>query len=265
MRRLLFAVNTVIAILVLAAVGIFYWVFWRALPQTSGTIATYVTQPVEVDRDKLGLPHIKARTLDDAWFVQGYVTAEDRMFQMDGLRRLAGGDLAEIVGPGALESDLASRKLRLRRIAEEIYTQMPPEDKAVMEAYARGINSYIETHRGRYGFEFTVLGYDPRPWSVVDSLLAGLQMFRTLTDDWKNKMVKQQMLAGGEPDKIDVPVSESRGHGVHAGRRCASGVECMGHRRFAHRLTESRCFQMICISISPFPACGIWRKLRRPG
>ena len=101
-----------------------------------------------------------------------------------------------------LESDLDSRKLRMRRIAEEIYTQMPAEDKAVMEAYTRGVNAYLETHHGRYGFEFAVLGYDPRPWSVVDSLLAGLQMFRTLTNDWKNKMVKHQMLAGGEPDKI---------------------------------------------------------------
>ncbi|HYA17987.1 MAG TPA: penicillin acylase family protein [Bryobacteraceae bacterium] len=202
MRRLLVAVNILIAILVVTAAAVFYEVFWRALPETSGTVATFVSQPVEVDRDRLGVPHIKARTLDDAWFVLGYVTAEDRMFQMDGLRRVAGGDLAEIVGPGALESDLESRKLRMRRMAEQSYTQMSPEDKAVMEAYARGVNAYLETHRGRYGFEFAVLGYDPRPWSVVDSLLAGLQMFRTLTNDWKYKMVKHRMLAGGEPDKI---------------------------------------------------------------
>jgi penicillin amidase len=202
MRRILFAVNVLIAIVIVAAAAVFYWVFWRALPQTSGTIETFVSQPVEVNRDKLGVPHIKARTLDDAWFVQGYTTAEDRMFQMDGLRRLAAGDLSEIVGPATFESDLETRRMRTRRVAEEIYARMPQADKAVMQAYARGVNAYIETHHGRYGFEFAVLGYDPRPWSVVDSLLAGLQMFRTLTNDWKNKVVKQQMMHGGEPDKV---------------------------------------------------------------
>jgi penicillin amidase len=201
-RRLLFVVNLLIAIVIVAAAAVFYWVFWRALPQTSGTIETWVSQPVQVDRDQLGVPHIRAKTLDDAWFVQGYTTAEDRMFQMDGLRRLASGELSEIVGPTAFETDLEARRMRMRRTAEMIYVQMPPEDKAVMEAYTRGVNAYLETHHGRYGFEFAVLGYDPRPWTVVDSLLAGLQMFRTLTNDWKNKMVKQQMMQGGEPDKI---------------------------------------------------------------
>src|ERR1019366_2167307 len=95
-----------------------------------------------------------------------------------------------------------SRRLRMRRVAEQIYATMPAADKAVMQAYARGVNAYIETHHGRYGFEFLALSYDPRPWSVVDSLLAGLQMFRTLTNDWRNKLVKQQMLKGGEPDKV---------------------------------------------------------------
>jgi penicillin amidase len=202
-RRVLFAVNILIAIVLITALAAFYWFFYRALPAASGSVETLVSQPVTVDRDGKGVPHIKARTLDDAWFVQGYTTAEDRMFQMDGLRRLASGELAEIVGAGALESDREARRLRMRRMAEQIYTKMPEADRAAMAAYARGVNAYIETHHGRYGFEFALLGYDPRPWSVVDSLLAGLQMFRTLTSDWKNKLVKQQMLRGGDPDKVN--------------------------------------------------------------
>ena len=152
MRRLLLAVNILIAIVVLAAAVAFCWVFYRALPQTSGTIETQVSQPVDVGSDRLGVPHIKARTFDDAWFAQGYVTAEERMFQMDGLRRLAGGELAELVGPAALDSSLYSRRWRRRRVAEQIYTQMPAEDKRSMAAYARGVNAYIESHHGRYGF-----------------------------------------------------------------------------------------------------------------
>lgn len=203
MRRLLFVVNTLIAIALVAAGVVFYLVLYRALPKTSGTIATLVSQPVEVERDSLGVPHIRARTIDDAWFVEGYTTAEDRMFQMDGLRRLAAGDLSEIVGPSALESDREARRLRMRRIAEQIYTEMSEADKSDMAAYARGVNAYIESHRGRYGVEFTLIGYDPRPWSVVDSILCGLQMFRTLTSNWKTEIVKQQMLKDGEPDKVN--------------------------------------------------------------
>ena len=202
MRRLLFVVNVLIAILLVAAGAAFYWVFYRALPQTSGTIETFVTQPVQVDRDTLGVPHIKARTIDDAWFVEGYTAAEDRMFQMDGLRRLAAGELSAIVGPSALEGDRESRRLRMRRVAEQIYANMPERDKSDLEAYARGVNAYIESHRGRYGIEFTLIGYDPKPWSVVDSLLCGLYMFRDLTSDWKPKLIKRQMLRGGEPDKV---------------------------------------------------------------
>jgi len=102
-RRLLLVVNALIAIALVVAAAVFYWVFYRALPQTSGTIRTLVSQPVEVERDKLGVPHIRARSPDDAWFAQGYVTAEDRMWQMDTLRRAAGGDLAEIVGMAGIE------------------------------------------------------------------------------------------------------------------------------------------------------------------
>jgi len=202
-RRVLFAVNALIALALLAAAALFYWVLYRALPETSGTVKTLVSQDVEVSRDSLGTPHISAKSLADALFTEGYVAAGDRLWQMDTLRRLAGGELSEIVGQAALETDRDSRRLRMRRIAESIYVELSQEDKAAFAAYARGVNAYIESHRGRYGFEFTVLSYDPRPWSVIDSLLVGLQMFRTLTNDWRDKLIKEQMLRAGEPDKVN--------------------------------------------------------------
>jgi penicillin amidase len=202
-RYLLLAVNILIAIALVAAGVSFYWLLYRALPQTSGTISTLIGQPAQVRRDARGIPHINARTIDDALFVQGYVTAEDRMWQMDSLRRLASGELSEIVGEGALEIDRDARRLRMRRIAEQIYTTLSDPDKAGLAAYARGVNAFIESHHGRYGLEFTVLGYDPHPWSVIDSLLTGLQMFRTLASDWKVKLTRDHMLRGGEPDKVE--------------------------------------------------------------
>lgn len=202
MRRFLFVVNVLIAIAFIAACVVFYWFFYRPLPQTSGTLETFVAQPVEVVRDALGVPHITARTEEDAWFAQGYVTAGDRLWQMDSLRRLAAGDLAEIVGPVALDADRDARRLRLRRTAEEIYAVLPVRDKAAYAAYSRGVNAWIESHRGSYSFEFAALGYDPRPWSTVDGILISLQMFRTLTMDWKTKLLKEQMMRTGEPEKV---------------------------------------------------------------
>jgi penicillin amidase len=195
-------VNLVIALLVLTAAGVFYWYFYRALPELSGTITASVSQPVTIRRDALGVPHIQAKSLEDAWFAQGYVIAADRMWQMDAFRRLAAGDLSEIIGAKTLEIDRDARRLRLRRTAESIYASLSPEERVPFAAYARGVNAWITTHRGRYGFEFSVLGYDPRPWSAVDSILAGVQMFRTLAGDWKSKKTKAQMLSSGEADKV---------------------------------------------------------------
>src|SRR6185312_15510706 len=87
--------------------------------------------------------------------------------------------------------------------AEQIYATMSAADKAAMAAYARGVNAYIESHHGRYGLAFTALRYDPRPWSVVDSILCGLNMYRSLTHTWKGEIERAKMMEGGELDKVD--------------------------------------------------------------
>ena len=149
MHRVLRYANIAILIVAIAALAVVYWFAWRPLPQTSGTIAAPVSQKASAARDRLGVPHISAATLEDALFAQGYVTAQDRLWQMDGMRRLSGGNLAEIVGPSGLESDRESRQLRLRRVAEAAYVTMPPADRALLAAYARGVNYFIDTHAGR--------------------------------------------------------------------------------------------------------------------
>ena len=150
---------------------------------------------------------------------------------MDALRRLAGGDLAEIVGPPALESDRESRRMRLRRVAEAAYLNLPPADRAVLAAYARGVNAYIATHRTNLPVEFTLLGYQPRPWSAVDSILIGLHMFRTLTTTWRDELAKRTMARAGDARKVDFLFPVRAGDEVHpgsnawvvAGSRTASG------------------------------------------
>src|SRR5450631_889743 len=134
------ALNLAIAVLLVAGLALVYWYAWRPLPQRSGTIDAPLAASVTVNFDTHGEPHIRAASLEDAFFVQGYVTAQDRLWQMDALRRYAGGSLAEVLGPSALESDRESRKLRLRRVAEDTYGTLPTADRAAFAAYARGVN-----------------------------------------------------------------------------------------------------------------------------
>ena len=201
--RLLRSINLSIAVLLVALAVVIWWVAWRPLPQTTGTLTLPISGEATIARDRFGVPHITASSIEDAMVLQGFVTAQDRMWQMDALRRIAGGELAEVVGPAALESDRDVRRLRLRHVAEEQYRALPEGDRALMVAYARGVNFYIDAYRGRYPLEFTLLRYDPRPWTPVDSLLAGLHMYRTLTDSWHDEARKLAMLAGGDAARVN--------------------------------------------------------------
>jgi penicillin G amidase len=188
--------------LLLLLFGVIYWIAYRPLPQTSGEIYAPVSAQATVARDQLGVPHISAGQWEDAIFMQGYATAQDRLWQMDVLRRLAAGELSETFGPSTLELDRESRRMRMRRMAEDHARTLPPTDRAVFAAYARGVNYFIETHRHRLPIEFTLLGYDPRPWSIADSLLCGLEMYRSLTNTWREELRKATMLASGDPAKV---------------------------------------------------------------
>jgi penicillin amidase len=177
-------VNVSIAVLaVLVAFGI-YWLAFRPLPKISGEINAPVGADAVVKRDARGVPHIEAASWQDAIFLQGYVTAQDRLWQMDGIRRFASGELSAVFGPATLAVDERARRMRLREIAETDLQNLPQDQRAVMVEYARGVNYFIDTHRGDYSLEFSLPGhsYDPQPWTMTDSILVGLVMFRNLTD-----------------------------------------------------------------------------------
>jgi penicillin amidase len=229
--RILRTVNLLIAAIVVAVLAGIYWCMWRPLPQRSGTISAPVTAMVTVSFDTLGVPHIRGSTQEDVLIAQGYVTAQDRLWQMDSLRRFSAGNLAEIAGPAALNIDRESRQLRLRRIAEQGYMKLAPQDRAALAAYTLGVNQFISTHLRNLPVEFTLLGYKPRPWSVIDSLLVCIHMFRDLTTTWKNDLIKQSMLADGDARKVnflfashsgDEPLPGSNSWAI-AGSRTASG------------------------------------------
>lgn len=148
------------------------WFVRRPWPQTTGTLAVAgLSAPVEVIRDEWGVPHLDAANEHDLFFAQGYVHAQDRLWQMEFNRHVAGGALAELFGRPVLAADKGMRAFGLRRAAERDLALLSPPTRAILEAYAQGVNAYVASHRGRLPLEFTILGVAPRPWTPVDSIL----------------------------------------------------------------------------------------------
>jgi len=203
LQKVLRALNLATGAIVLAALAAGYWYLWRPLPKDSGVEKAPVTTPIVIERDARGMPHIRAGSVEDALFAEGFVTAQDRMWQMDMSRRLASGELSEVVGPVGLALDTRARRMRMRRIAERAYVDLPVADRSAMAAYARGVNAFVDGHLANLPLEFRLLGYQPRPWSVVDSLMICLQMFRTLSTSWRDDLLKSDMLARGDAHKVD--------------------------------------------------------------
>ncbi len=183
--------NAVAALLLLAGILMLagWWIVRRSLPTLDGqAIVAGLKEGAIVDRDQWGRPWIRAKSTEDLVMAQGYVMAQDRLWQMDLLRRAAAGDLSEIVGPVALKFDEENRTLGMRVAAERAAAESTPEIRGMLESYARGVNQYITERQKRLPVEFTLLRYKPRPWTPTDTYLVSLYMWKTLTSTWKSKL-----------------------------------------------------------------------------
>ena len=171
------------AVLVILAGALAYALFvaYSALPQLDGRIAIRgLSAPVTVTRDAHGVSAIEASTPEDLFFAQGYVTAQDRLWQMDVMRRYGNGELSEILGSETLKIDREERILGLGIAARKSLEMAGPRDRAFFEAYARGVNAYIGTHGKRLPIEFRILRYAPKPWQPEDSVVIANVMVKDL-------------------------------------------------------------------------------------
>ena len=175
--------RAVLVVLLLAG-GAFVWfgsAVRGAMPTLDGTVVVKgLSAPVTVVRDGQGVPSITAQTLDDLFFAQGYVTAQDRLWQMDMMRRYAAGELAAALGKDYVSVDREQRVLGLREVAQHSLAQASAEERAQLDAYARGVNAYIAEHQYGLPLEMRVLRYFPRAWTAEDSLLVGASMAEML-------------------------------------------------------------------------------------
>jgi penicillin amidase len=142
-------------------------------------------EPVEVLRDRWGIPHIYAKNRDDLFFAQGFIAAQDRLFQLDLWRRIGVGETAEIVGAEAIEADAFARLIRYRGEMGQEWTSYSPDTREIATAFTRGINACIDHSGDRLPIEFQLLGYRPKKWQPEDVLarMSGIIMSRNFSDE----------------------------------------------------------------------------------
>ncbi|ASS74690.1 hypothetical protein CIG75_06690 [Tumebacillus algifaecis] len=202
LKKILLVSLSVVLLLVLAASGGSYYMVHRALPTIEGEIITSVDKPVRIVRDQYGVPHLYAETEKDLFFAQGYVQAQDRMFQLELSRRNIGGNLAEIMGEKMIKLDHFNRTIGFRRAAEEGMSKVNPETMKALQAFADGVNAYLEDHADSLPVEYTMLGFKPEPWTPLDSLSIGKYMAWELGTNMRTELFMGVALPKLDEDKL---------------------------------------------------------------
>lgn len=200
MRAIAWILAALAALVLVIAGGGYLWLR-RALPQTSGTLQVAgLAAPVQIVRDRDGVPHIRAQNEADALFGLGYAHAQDRLWQMEFQRRVGNGRLSELFGEGTLETDKFLRTLGVARAARSALENLAPDARASLEAYAAGVNSFIDSHAGRLPLEFSILGVTPEPWRPEDSLVWAKMMAWDLGGNWSGELMRVKFEAALGPE-----------------------------------------------------------------
>src|SRR5258708_11721623 len=171
-RKVLRAILFVLLALIVGGFVFGEWFIRRSWPETSGTLtASGLQLPVEILRDRWGMPHIYAQNTRDLFFVQGYAQAQDRLWQMEFTRRVGNGNLSALLGADTLGIDRFMRTIGLRSTAERDWRNIKGEERETMEAFCDGVNAYMDSHRGRFSLEFKLFNVNPARWTPQDILV----------------------------------------------------------------------------------------------
>ena len=192
----------VVALAIVGAVaGV--WLFWRAMPSYSGTeTLPGLTADVRVWRDAYAVPHIFAANMDDAARALGYLHASERLFQMEVSRRVGQGRAAETFGPDLLKVDKFIRALGFYREAEASFAALSPEAQRRLQAYADGVNAFLDTHKDALPPEFLMVGVTPEPWKPADSIVWMKLMALELSHNREQEALRAEIAQKLGPDKV---------------------------------------------------------------
>jgi penicillin amidase len=182
--------------------GAYYLFLRRPLPKTNGTLRlAELHEPVEIITDHYGVPHIYAHNEDDLYLAQGYVHAQYRLWQMELNRRVGSGRLSEIFGELTLEADRFARRLGMHRAAEAGLRALSPHSTRILNAYTRGVNAFISSHRNNLPIEFTLLRLNPTPWQPTDTIQWSKMMGWNLGGNWETEIVRARLVAKLGPER----------------------------------------------------------------
>lgn len=195
-HRYVATLRAIVVALGVLAIAIVVWAAWivrSPMPKLDGSLdVSGIGAETIVRRDARGIPHIQASSTDDAYFGEGFACAQDRLWQMDLLRREAEGDLSEIFGPATVQVDEYFRTLGLGAIARRSADRADARNRAVLEAYAAGVNAEADSHE--LPLEFRLLGYRPAPWTAADSIAVGLLITRSQDEDWHDLLLRADLV-----------------------------------------------------------------------
>jgi penicillin G amidase len=195
LRYSLFSLGGLVVVLLLLSGFLLFWLVLRPLPTTSGNLQIAgLSAEVKVVRDKSGVPHIYASNTADLFIAQGYVTAQDRLWQLEFNRRIGAGRLSEVLGDAAIKQDRFLRTIGLRRAASAEVADLSPDERLALESYAKGINDFIDTHQDNLPIEFSLLGFKPEPWTIVDSLTWGKVMAYDLSGNYTREILRADLV-----------------------------------------------------------------------
>ncbi len=190
-------------LLALGAGGVYFWLR-GALPQVEGErVIAGLSAPVEVLRDGDGIVTIRAQDELDAARALGFVHAQDRLWQMDYMRRVGAGRLSEVIGPATLGTDRFMRTLGLYRVAEANLTQLSAPPRALLDAYVEGVNAFINSPDKPWPPEFYILRYEPEAWRAADSLVWGRLMALRLSGNWTEELLRARIARRLKPEEVD--------------------------------------------------------------
>src|ERR1700736_5654610 len=176
--------------------GTYSLITGRSLPRKSGTLQLKgLHENVEGITDTYGVPHIYAQNEDDLFFAQGYVHAQERLWQMELNRRVGSGRLSEVFGEIALEADRFARRLGMHRSAAAALDSLPAHSRRILDAYAQGVNASIEQNKHNLPVEFTILRFKPDPWLITDTIQWSKMMGWNLGGNWETEIVRARLVA----------------------------------------------------------------------
>ena len=201
LSRVLLAIAIALTIVVLLALGGGYFFLTRSFPQTNGTLkVSGLKHSVQIVRDETAVPHIYADNSDDLFFAQGYVHAQDRLWQLELNRHIGHGQLAELFGDTefgdstTVKVDKFLRTIGLDRAARADLVALDAKTRGYLQDYANGVNAFLDTHSDNLPLEFTLLGYRPKEWQAVDTLVWAKVMAYDLSGNYEDELFNAQLI-----------------------------------------------------------------------